>query len=65
LLYPGDLVVVPQGVWHEFRTNEGVIFEEISTTSRADDSFYEDKTINAMSRAQRKTVVTNWGRYQL
>ncbi len=31
-LYPGDTVVVPQGVWHSFRTDGGVIFEEISST---------------------------------
>ena len=61
----GDLQIIQQGVWHEFWTESGVIFEEISTTSYADDSFYEDKEINEMPRDARKTVVENWGRYQV
>lgn len=61
----GDLQIIQQGVWHEFWTESGVIFEEISTTSYANDSFYEDKEINEMPRETRKTVVENWGRYQV
>lgn len=64
-LYPGDVVVVPQGVWHSFWTETGLIFEEISSTHYNNDSFYEDKRINAMAREERKTVVNQWGRYQL
>jgi sialic acid synthase SpsE/mannose-6-phosphate isomerase-like protein (cupin superfamily) len=64
-LQPGDTLLVQQGVWHEFWTETGVIFEEISTTHYNDDSFYEDKAINRMDRAQRKTVVNHWGRYQI
>lgn len=64
-LYPGEVLVVPRGVWHQFWTDTGLIFEEISTTHYDDDSFYEDKTINALERPQRKTVVSQWGRYQL
>ena len=64
-LYPGDTIVVPQGVWHSFWTDTGVIFEEISSTHYSDDSFYEDKRINAMQKDERKTLVTQWGRYQL
>jgi N-acetylneuraminate synthase len=64
-LYPGDVLVVPQGVWHSFWTETGVIFEEISSSHYNDDSFYADKTINAMAREERKTVVNQWGRYQL
>lgn len=63
-LLPGDTQLVQQGVWHSFRTETGVIFEEISTTHYADDSFYEDKSINARGNA-RKTVVNQWGRYQI
>jgi len=62
-LQPGDIQLVQQGVWHEFWTETGVIFEEVSTTHYNDDSFYEDKTINC-AREDRKTVVNNWGRYQ-
>jgi sialic acid synthase SpsE/quercetin dioxygenase-like cupin family protein len=64
-LYPGDVLVVPQGVWHAFWTESGLIFEEISSTHYTNDSFYEDKSINAMTRDERKTVVSHWGRYQL
>ena len=64
-LYPGDILVVPQGVWHSFWTETGLIFEEVSTTHHLNDSFYEDKAINVMTRDQRKTVVSQWGRYQL
>jgi sialic acid synthase SpsE/mannose-6-phosphate isomerase-like protein (cupin superfamily) len=65
LLYPGDQLLIQQGVWHEFWTDEGVIFEEISTTHYNDDSYYEDKDINSIPRSARKTVVNHWGRYQI
>ncbi len=64
-LYPGDTVLVQPGVWHSFWTDTGVIFEEVSTTHYNDDSFYEDKRINKLSRAERKTEVDHWGRFQL
>ena len=64
-LFPGDTQLVPQGVWHEFSTKTGVIFEEISTTHFNDDSFYEDKAINRVERSARKTIVKHWGRYQI
>lgn len=63
-LYPGDLQLIQQGVWHEFWTETGAIFEEISTTHIPNDSFYEDKTINQRGAA-RKTLVNQWGRYQI
>jgi len=66
IMYPGDTVWVPRGVWHGFRTDEGVIFEEISTTSleASGDSYYIDKKIARMSREERKTKLLNWGRHQ-
>lgn len=64
-LHPGDTLLLQQGVWHEFWTDTGVIFEEISTTHYNDDSFYEDKEINRLDRDHRKTVVNHWGRYQI
>lgn len=63
-LYPGDVQLVQQGVWHEFWTETGVIFEEVSSTHQINDSFYEDKIIN-QAGASRKTVVNQWGRYQI
>ena len=54
--------MVKPGVWHKFRTDKnGCIFEEISTTSYKDDSFYKDKRISKLSRDERKTYVKNWG----
>jgi len=64
-LYPGDTVLVQPGVWHSFWTDAGVIFEEVSTTHYNEDSFYEDKRINKLSRSERKTEVDHWGRFQL
>lgn len=65
-LYPGDTVLVQPGVWHSFWTKEsGVIFEEVSTTHYNDDSFYQDPKINQLTRAERKTQVDHWGRFQL
>jgi N-acetylneuraminate synthase len=64
VLYPGDTLWVPRGVWHGFTTTTGVIFEEISTSSYSDDSFYIDKVIAKMPRETRKTKLLNWGRHQ-
>jgi N-acetylneuraminate synthase len=65
-LHPGDTVLVQPGVWHSFWTGDtGVIFEEVSTRDHNNDSFYEDKQINKLERSERKTVVDNWGRFQL
>jgi N-acetylneuraminate synthase len=64
-LYPGETVLIMQGVWHQFWNETGVIVEEISTTHYNNDSFYADKTINRMERSARKTIVDHWGRFQL
>ncbi len=63
-LYPGETTWVPRGVWHSFKTKEGVIFEEVSTTAHGDDSFYIDRIIARLPREERKTRLLNWGRYQ-
>lgn len=54
----GDVVTVQRGVRHKFHSAEGVVFEEISSTHYADDSFYTDAAINANPR--RKTLLTYW-----
>ena len=66
ILNPGDTVWVPRGVWHGFKTDCGVIFEEVSTTAMdgAGDSFYVDKEIAKRPREERKTRLHNWGRHQ-
>lgn len=65
-LYPGDTIWVPRGVWHGFKTDTGVIFEEVSTTAKeaVGDSYYVDKEIAKKPRAERKTRLLNWGRHQ-
>lgn len=54
----GDVITVQRGVRHKFHTQEGVVFEEISSTHYHDDSFYTDASIHANSR--RKTLLTHW-----
>ena len=65
VLKPGETALVQPGVWHEFWSKEGCIVEEVSTTHYNDDSIYSDKEINDLERSQRKTVVKNWGRFEL
>lgn len=65
VLSPGDTLLVLPGVWHRFWSDQGCVFEEISTTQHANDSVYQDEAINKMSTAQRKTIVDHWGRFQL
>jgi N-acetylneuraminate synthase len=54
----GDMVVVERGVKHSFRSDNGAIFEEISTTHYKDDSFYEEEEI--LLNKDRKTEMTFW-----
>jgi sialic acid synthase SpsE/quercetin dioxygenase-like cupin family protein len=65
VLRPGDTLTVPPGVWHCFRTENGCVFEEISTTAYPNDSVYRDPAINALTSKQRKTIVDHWGRFQI
>lgn len=65
LLIPGDTVTVRPGVWHQFRTGTGCVFEEISTTHHKSDSVYRDPAIARLEPDERKTVVDHWGRFQL
>jgi len=65
VLEPGDTLLVLPGVWHRFWSEQGCVFEEISTTHFANDSVYRDDAINKLTTAQRKTVVDHWGRFQI
>ena len=66
LLYPGDTILVQPGVWHNFSAlNEPCIFEEVSTTSYSNDSFYEDDFINRLTREKRKTRLNNFNTAEL
>lgn len=65
-LLPGDLLDVKPGTWHEFYAGKsGCIFEEVSTTSYKDDSFYQDQYIQSLKRNERKTFVKSWGRFEI
>ncbi len=54
----GELILVQRGVKHSFKTQNGVVFEEISTTHFKNDSFYEDEKIT--ENKNRKTQLTYW-----
>lgn len=54
----GDVITVQRGVHHKFHTETGVVFEEISSTHFADDSFYTDPAVGA--NKERKTYLTYW-----
>lgn len=64
-LVPGEVCLVMPGVWHNFWTENGCVFEEVSTTHYNSDSVYKDAKINKLPRHERKTVVDHWGRFQL
>lgn len=55
---PGDIVLVEQGVKHNFRSEKGTIFEEVSSTHFPDDSYYDDPEI--LKNTNRKTEMTFW-----
>ncbi len=64
-LTPGETCLVMPGVWHSFWTENGCVFEEVSTTHFNSDSVYKDSKINKLLRTERKTIVDHWGRFQI
>lgn len=56
----GETKTVMRMDWHSFSTENGLIFEEISTTHRRNDSFYEDQRIAELDPMVRKTFVERW-----
>ena len=56
-LYPGEKINVLNNEWHEFTTETGCIFEEVSTESLKRDSVYFDKKIQNVDLLFRKTPV--------
>ena len=60
-LKPGQILHIKKNSWHEFKAGKnGCIFDEISTTSFKDDSFYKDKHIKKLKRDIRKTYIKSW-----
>ena len=41
----GDKVTLPVGTWHEFTSKGGAVIEEITTHQVADDSYFQDASI--------------------
>jgi len=57
-LVPGDVVTVMPGVRHAFRSKNGSVIEEISSTHFKNDSFYTDESIS--KNPNRKTFLSYW-----
>ena len=57
-LKAGDVVTIEPGIRHSFKSNKGVIVEEISSNHSIDDSFYTDKSI--ANNLNRKTFLNYW-----
>jgi N-acetylneuraminate synthase len=54
-LNPGETFSVAHGTKHSFKTDDGVVFEEIATRYINGDSKYIDERIN--QNANRKTII--------
>lgn len=54
----GSVITIERGVRHAFESRDGAIFEELSSTHYADDSFYTDSSI--MENRDRKTILRYW-----
>ena len=54
----GDKIDVLNNEWHEFNSDNGCVFEEISTESLRKDSKYFDEKIQKQDIVDRKTFVT-------
>lgn len=59
-LEAGDIITVPRGKVHSFTSQNGAVFEEISTTHIKGDSFYADETIAKRDLMERKTIMKEW-----
>jgi len=55
---PGSVATIAPGVRHSFESKTGAVFEEISSTHFANDSFYTDEAIN--KNPHRKTLLRYW-----
>lgn len=54
----GDIVTIPSGANHSFKSDDGCVIEELSTTHNSVDSFYTDPLIQ--ENKNRKTIVNYW-----
>jgi len=58
LCTPGTVVTITPGTRHAFDSENGAVFEEISSTHFVDDSFYTDPAI--AQNKERKTFLRHW-----
>lgn len=56
--HAGDVITVDRRVKHKFKTEDGVVFEEISSTHDKNDSYYTDPLI--AQNTTRKTWLSYW-----
>ena len=56
-LKKGDIKTLERGVRHSFTSENGCIFEEISSTHYRSDSFYLDPRIAEQDPMSRKTII--------
>lgn len=56
-LKTGDIITIERGDLHEFWSEKGAIFEEVSTTHYRNDSFYTDPVIATKDPMERKTII--------
>ena len=54
----GDKLLIPVEQMHSFGTDEGIVYEEISSTHYRSDSYYEDDYISNLDPLIRKTIVS-------
>ena len=60
ILNKGDKIDIRSGDWHSFESDEGAIFEEVSTTSIVGDSEYKDSEVNNLDPYERKSQILQW-----
>lgn len=60
LMKPGDTQTILRGDKHSFRSINGAVFEEISTTHVKGDSYYDDEEITRQDLMERKTIIKVW-----
>jgi len=53
----GDAIVISRGVKHSFKSKNGCVIEEVSTTHLSGDSVYDDPVINSLKISDRKIKI--------
>lgn len=56
----GEIRTIQRNDMHSFRSRGGAVFEEISTTHKIADSYYEDPAIAMLDPVERKTIMKDW-----